>query len=239
MNHEQINKLTVNDVLIILLRRLITSLPNDFPHDEQWYWFKTAPEDYDTLELHELLTKPTLKEFEDELLVYKQELTDIENERLRIEALMERWNTLTRRDAGVPAFYRLIKFVANAQYYMLVMIKNKKQAVEAEALMTALELEDAKIVKENADRKKRDDLIAIGRKEKEQCENVNYLLAGYNTLRELTPQQATKLKSDFKSVKDKLDESNPKEAKTALESLTVDGTIITTEIKEALLKELQ
>jgi hypothetical protein len=238
MNHEQINKLTVNDVIEVLFFRLFKNQDLSTVPDK-WFWYKDDIISYDNLELHPSFVKPTLEEFEAELVKYKQELIDIENERLRIEALMERWNTLARRDAGIPAFYRLVKFVANAQYYMLVMIKNKKQAVEAEALMTALELEDAKIVKENADRKKRDDLIAIGRKEKEQCENVNYLLAGYNTLRELTPQQSAKLKSDFKSVKDKLNESNPKEAKTALESLAVDGTIITNEIKEALLKELQ
>ncbi len=237
MTIEQINKLTVDDVLIELLRRLV-DFEVPLPDGEFPYWFTDLNnKTYDNLILHERFIKPSLKEFEDELVIYKAELIAEETERLRKESLHARWNTIAQRDAGYPAFYRIVKNQPNASWFMNSLIEDKTLAVMAENILSQIEITDVAIIKENNDRKKRDDLIAIGRKEKEQCENVQYLLAGYLSKVTLTKPQETALANDLKVTKEKIASSKPKEVKAEIEKLTVNE-VITAEIKEALLKEL-
>lgn len=84
-----------------------------------------------------------------EFLLYKQELLDTELERLRVQDLKDRWETLKDRDAGVPSFRKLKPEVPNAQKYIMDLIKDKEREDEASAFFTALETEELSFIIDN------------------------------------------------------------------------------------------
>jgi hypothetical protein len=94
------------------------------------------------------------EELEAEFQFYKQELTIEEQANLdeieRKSDLTQRWRSIQNRDAGVPAFYQLLKDEpadhTNAEFYMLSLINDVNKKDEAELFMQQLEIKDLEII---------------------------------------------------------------------------------------------
>ena len=158
MNYEQINALTVNDTIHILFDRLITD-KSLVPENEFWLIYPEVVDPelsmYEQVNVYETLTKPTLQACEDELVIYKAELTADEDSRLaeiaRKDDLVNRFITIHNKNAGVSAFRECdsIKAItgdtANAKVYMRDLINDVSRSSEAEALMTEIEAKDVEL----------------------------------------------------------------------------------------------
>lgn len=116
MTLEEINALEIEDVSEILGQRLLV---------------KSLP--------------VTSENLATEFLLYKQELLDIETERLRIKDLRQRWKVMDEKESGYPAFRAIISDVPNPLKYFNDMIKDESKATEIEALMVQLETKDAEL----------------------------------------------------------------------------------------------
>lgn len=149
---ERIAALTLDEVFINILYRLVDF--STIPRDEVNYM---VSEDvtlsmYDRVALHSSLTKPTLTAMDSDLVVYKQELTDIENARLaeivRQNDLKARWKGIYDRDNGMPAFYSLIPDRPNHAVYLRDDILREQDHALAESRMQAIEAADVIVVKD-------------------------------------------------------------------------------------------
>ena len=154
MTLAEIAALTLDDVFYIILDRLVDQ--SGVPEGEDWF---TTTEGvtplYERTTLHVSLTKPTLQEMEDDLVVYKAELTAVEEARIaeveRQLNLRNRIIVIYNRDNGFPAFYRIVAGEPNAKKYLHDLITDPDRAAEAENLVTQIEAEDLVIQGELSD----------------------------------------------------------------------------------------
>lgn len=71
------------------------------------------------------------------------------------------------------------------------------------------------------------------------CESVLDLIAGYNIESNLTAEQVTELENTFSTIAMYLRANRPFSAKPLIEAIVPDETLVTTEMKTAILKELE
>lgn len=96
---------------------------------------------------------------------------------------------------------------------------------------------DAKIAKDLAE-KDIADKIAKGHKARAVCEQVLDLISGYNLERNLTIEQITQMQQVFSNIEFALRSGRPTMAKGLIQSMSVDGTIVTQDMKDSSLKLL-
>lgn len=142
MTLEQIQNLTLNESFVEVLDGLIDF--SQTPKGERSYWFfENEGSNYDRLELNKIFTKPSLKEMEAEFEIYKSKLTAKEEVRLiektRQNDLKYRFKTLKDRDAGLPAFYQIIKNTSNPAVYFTQSILKESNHSLAESRLKAIE----------------------------------------------------------------------------------------------------
>jgi hypothetical protein len=121
MTFEQINLLTIEPLIPLLIDRYLTRLN----------------------------IEPSQEELEAEFQFYKQELIQEETDNLieieRKSALTQRWRVLQNRDCGVPAYYQLIQTQPNAEFYMMSLINDVSKKEEAELFLQQIEAKDEEI----------------------------------------------------------------------------------------------
>jgi hypothetical protein len=133
MTFNEINALTVESSIMDLLPRLVNF--DSVPPEEMHY--SVSNDDslsmYERLSLHASLVKPELSDFEAELVVYKQELTDAEQARLdeiaRVADIIARYEAIP--DIQKP-FGRAGMSVTNPALEMRRIISEDDQACLAE-----------------------------------------------------------------------------------------------------------
>ena len=247
MNYEQINALTVENSIVDLLYKL-----RDFSilgEGEQHYYFVDDENEtnYNNLVVPAAeVTKPTLQEFENELVVWKAELTAEEDARLaeiaRKEDLTNRFNTIHSKDSGVPAFHQAALIVAetadtaNAKKYIFDLINDISRSAEAETLMSQIEAKDVELTAAQAVQAVKSTRKALGRLARETCQDVLDVIAGWNMERSLTEQQITDLQVAFSDTEAALQANRPHQAKPLIEAITPDEVLITQEMKDEVLE---
>lgn len=131
MTLEEISSLVLNDVINQVKSRVFASLDPQPVFDEE-----TGGE-YETW----FDSQFTQEQLDAEFLVYKQELIDTENERLRKEDLKTRFESLN--DMRL-AFHTLHPNTPNPAIWLKELLQ--KDAIEAEADMVALEAKDIELL---------------------------------------------------------------------------------------------
>lgn len=140
MTHNEINNLTVEGNEILLMMRIIDL--DNLPDGEEIYSFPEGEEpSYNNLILNSVFgTKPTNKDLQDELVIYKAELTTEENARLeelsRINDLNNRFNKLFDKRLAMPE-------ISNPDAYFRDMILKEVDKNLAESRMAAIEAIDS------------------------------------------------------------------------------------------------
>jgi len=182
---------------------------------------------YDRVIVHQNLVKPTLQNFQDELAQYKVELTAEENAKIaeaaRVSALNARWNAL----AGVRGAMDKAGVTTPNPMIELKRIIDEND----EATMGLLEVKAVEFDNEVAAAGSRSQRKQNGKLARKVCEGVLDLIAGYNLERTLTTAQIDSLQVTFSDANNYLRSSQPWAAKTAIEAIVPDGTLITQEMK--------
>lgn len=88
----------------------------------------------------------------------------------------------------------------------------------------------------NALRKK--ELLEAGKKAREVCTQCLDTIAGFNLSRSLTVEQITEMQSTFSQIQMALMTSRPSTAKFLIGAITVDGVLVTQEMKDDVLELL-
>ena len=243
MNYEEINALTVNDTIYILFDRLITD-KSLVPENESWIIYPEIVDPelsmYEQVNVYETLTKPTLQACEDELVIYKAELTADEDSRLaeiaRKDDLVSRFLIIHSKDAGIPAFYNSASIIAitgdkaNAKVYMRDLINDVSRAVEAESLMTEIEAKDVELTALQAIYNTKEARKALGRKSRLVCEEILDIIGGWNWTRALTQEQVTQMETTFANIQSALQALRPDRARTLIMDVEIDGVLLTQEM---------
>jgi len=221
MTIEQINALTVEDVLEILISRL---------YPDGW----VAPE---PAEGEEPAEHPPIEELEAELEIYKAELIAEEEARLaelaRIQDLNDRYSVF--EDFGL--LQSALSISNPAAYFRDEILKNSDKE-QAETNMVAIEsayttAKEAQVVAITKQQR-----IEKGRKARLTCENVMDLISGFNLDRELTIEQITTLQQTFANIESALKSGRPTFAKQMITALEPDGELVTQEMKDEALSLL-
>lgn len=140
MTLEQIGALTIEGNEITLMLRMIDL--SALPEGEVPYSFPEGFEpSYDNLILHPSLgSKPTNQDLQDELVLYKAELTTAEEARLaeiaRVEDLKTRWKNLFDKHLSNPG-------ITNPEAYFRDTILKEEDKNLAESRLAAIEVVDA------------------------------------------------------------------------------------------------
>lgn len=100
------------------------------------------------------------------------------------------------------------------------------------ALIPVVQLEQEEL-------KRKQDLIALGKKSREACDKALDLIAGYNLTNTLTDTQITEMTTTFSPIVMALSvHKRPNLAKSLISAITPDGTVITEQMKADLLEVL-
>lgn len=92
---------------------------------------------------------------------------------------------------------------------------------------------------EQAEVKRKEDLIALGKKSREACDKALDLIAGYNLSNTLTDEQITQMTTTFSPIVMALSvHKRPNLAKSLISAITPDGAIVTEQMKADLLEVL-
>ena len=87
--------------------------------------------------------------------------------------------------------------------------------------------------------KARMDMISIGKKVKEVCDNCLDIITGFNVTRQLTAEQVTQLTIDCAPIMQDLMDRRPWSAKLKIQAMDVDGVLITQTMVDMVLEELK
>lgn len=249
MNYEEINALTVNGTIYILFDRLITD-KSLVPENESWILYPEIVDPelsmYEQVNVYETLTKPTLQACEDELVIYKAELTADEDSRLaeiaRKDDLVSRFLIIHSKDTGIPAFYNSASIIAitgdkaNAKVYMRDLINDISRAVEAETLMIEIEAKDVELTTAQVIQQTKAARKELGMKARKICEEVLDVVAGWNISRELTSEQVNQMITNFAIANTHLKNFRPNSAKTAIQEIEIDGILVTQEMYDEVIE---
>lgn len=181
--------------------------------------------DYDRFILNENLGKPSLGRIENEFQEYKNELIRKKNLELK-----ETWGQM--KDPRM-AFNELGELPVNTDMVLKEILENEDEPY-LNSIVSAYSIAKEKQNKKDARRKKKD----IGRKVRGMCESAMDVIIGYNVTRELTKQQQNAMKQAFKDIMDYLESYQPKAALELVELVTVDGVLVTQEMKDDVIEEL-
>jgi len=106
---------------------------------------------YERLEMNLPLVKPEEKAITD---IFKR----IKAERIARAEIKRRYKDLMKRDGGLPSFHRIKKNIPNAVKYIKDLLKDRSRDIEAESLISQLEIEHDKLEAEETARRKRKDI---------------------------------------------------------------------------------
>jgi hypothetical protein len=81
--------------------------------------------------------------------------------------------------------------------------------------------------------------IAIGKLARNACQSVLDLISGYNIDRELSAEQVTAMQVGFSDIEKALQSNRPSSAKQLISQVTVDGVVVTQEMKDIALELLK
>lgn len=231
MNFEQITALTYEECFDLLLPRIldisgITGPSYSLDVDEE-------KDFYARIMMNEALVKPSIARIEEELADYKAELTAIEQARLdeiaRVADINARWNAI----ADIRGAIHKASIAASnpATELKRMILENDTAALEdLEAGSTVWNAEQVKLT----EAKTRKDAGALARN---ACDEVLNLIAGINLERTLTAEQIDTMQATFASTFGMLSAGRPWTAKLLLIDITPDGTIVTEDMKTAILEE--
>lgn len=85
---------------------------------------------------------------------------------------------------------------------------------------------------------RRNELLELGRMDKQKCDNALLIIGGINRDRVLTADQINQMQSQFGTIETLLKSGRPTTAKSLVQALTPDGDLITQEMKELVTAEL-
>lgn len=143
MTIEEINALTVETLEVELIGRIYRK---EDPRPEE-------------------IPNYTIEQLEAELLIYKDELIVIENERLRVQDLKDRFKVIEDIDAGFPAAGALYLGGNAAVYFRDRILKESNHTLAESRLSTfedkAIEIETARLASEVIKESKRADKEAL------------------------------------------------------------------------------
>ena len=223
MDLAEIDALTVEDVLDILLFRLVDFSGID--KEIQFVFADAAPTKYENLILNSKLTKPHIADFEAELLIYKEELRfklgqaeiarlEAEKKEAEIEAFTERTNAIVdihqcMRHIGITASNLAIieaHMLRDLDYELLELLEAATPEVIAE--MQAVGEEDA--------------LLKLGREYRQVCQDVLDLVTGYNRYITRPGTEVDTLQGKYSSIEKALKDNRPITAKALLDAAPDD-----------------
>lgn len=119
---------------------------------------------------------------------------------------------------------------------MALLIKAIKDNKD-EAKLACIESKKVEVENEQLAEKARLDRIKKGRQAREFSNYILDIIAGYNIERKLTKGQINQMMVTFKDIFDALKAGRPDTAKELINAITPDGTIVTQEMKDAILLE--
>lgn len=232
MNLQAIQELTLDKCFGTVLSRVIDL--SIVPQGQPLYTLHLdeSKSFYDRVILNAVLVKPSLQDLEAELAEYKTELTVAENARLaeiaRVEDIMSRFSAI-QDIRGVAASINVD--CPNPPSLLKEIIQNNSQQLLAslEAAATAFSI---KVQRE----KDIEQVRKVGAIAVKACNHVIEVIAGYNITRLLTPAQKDSMLVQFAPVLQALQQFRPGVAKSLIEAITPDETLVTSDMKSDILE---
>jgi len=195
---------------------------NDYEVDHLWYSVKQydldeeLPEVYERIMLFEKPSKALIQIEIDKIMAVAQAKMDWRNRVLFI------------KDISV-----LLKRCGNDEINgqsVLNRIYNDKSDSNL-ALLNCIETEETKFKSETSLKLIKENKIQTGIAIRNVCQTALDLIAGYNVANSLSEAQVDSMQSTFAEIEKSLKSSRPKKAKVLIQAVSVDGTIITEQMK--------
>lgn len=227
---DQINALTLEDVLYIVLDRIldlsgITGPAYMLDEDESLPF-------YDRIIVNQSLVKPPLATLEQELSDYKAELVAAENARLaeiaRVKDIRDRFNAI--KDIR-GAINKANLSVTNPAIELERIVKEDDQV-----MLGIIETKAAEFDAEVAKNEVRSQRKALGRQSRLISEEILDIVAGHSIQNNLNPAQKDQMEVDFASILQALKVNRPKKAKALILAVQPDGVLVTQEMKDEILE---
>lgn len=234
MTLEQINALTLEDTLDVILDRILDT--SELPEGQKIYMLdqdESLPF-YDRIIVHQLLVKPPLHNLQVELTQYKQELTVIEQARLdelaRIQGLKDRFNALSDIRGAIA---KLSLDIPNPSLELQRIIDEND-----EARLSALESAHADYLNELAASDAAELADKVAKSLVETCLGCVELVMKFNISNGLTGAQKDLQATNYADVFGALRDWRPGKAKSLISASNPDGTLVTQGLKDDLLAYL-
>lgn len=234
MNLDDIKLLTIETTFDLLIGRLVDF--SKVPDGEVRYKISNEEDKdfYERITIHKSVKLPTQKQFEEELELYKKELTKKEEARLaeieRVEKLKQRLAAITDirgafAGAGVKVSNPALK---------------EREIIESNdvSLIKKLEQYNEKMKQVAAKEKVKAPRLAIGKAIRLMCNEFMDLVLGYNVERNLSAEQVTEMVITFGPILSLIQVFRPGEARVLVEEVKPDGILVTQEMKDDLLEVL-
>ena len=241
MTLTEINNLTMNDVIEILLQRVLDySVLGD---GDQPYILDPLVDENDVrtfLQRVSFNTKLIIPvdleaQLNAEFLVYQQELLNEENARLaeiaRMQDLKDRVKAL--KDINRTHF-NLNPDIPNVTLWIKENIY-EADPTSAENNLQALETEDANVKTAKDAQVVIDNKVATGQFVRKVCSYILDLVIGNNKEKNLTEAQLNQMEVDYANVFKHLQNYRPIDAKNAIVAMSPDGTLVTQADKDEYL----
>jgi len=221
----EINSITVDEVIIELMSRLLDL--SVIPIGTNFYNLLPEGQDlYERVQVHILLTKPSMEELEFELINYKLEILEAFDEtaaeRERVEALETRFTALSD--------LRVLMSRTNNQQPNMKIFKRDLINDDNTALLGILEAEDAIYKVEKAEDDDLHDDIREGKRAKEVCDELLNVIRGRNGKRSFKRSEVRAMKTAFADLLEFLRDGMPSEARVEVDAVT-ETTVLDLKVK--------
>ncbi len=231
MTLAEISALTIEDAFPELFNRVMQEGLS--PEDQSDYTILDVGSDFydDKVLFNSVYVKPPKSVFEAELVVYKAELSAVEQARLdevaRVDDIKSRFAAITDLHY---AFSEASKDIPNPAVELQRIIDEDDQTFlsEIEAGWTSAQ---AKISQETAREAKRAAGASVGNIAKEVVE----VIAGHNLSNSLSVADIDQMEADHGAIFDALNKSRPDKAKPLIEAIVPDGSRVTQDMKDDVL----
>lgn len=192
----------------------------------------TAPEgDYDYWEW--LRTEVSESELEAEFLIFKQELLDAENERLRKEDFRNRINAIEDLSGS---FHSIHNDIPNHAKF-LKDLEDHHDHEYVESIISALESKDAELKTQKINEGKIQAKKKMGGSVRLICAELLDMVAANNIEKSLTGEQIDQMELDYSDILKALQNNRPAKAKDLIVAMDPDGTLVTMDDKAEYLAE--
>ncbi len=202
MTLEEINDLSLNEVFEVILRRVDSTTPYIL-HDDD------LKSPYANLEMDPM---PDFNLLEEEFVVYKQELLDTENERLRKVDIVQRWEAMTRNVSTL----RSLHDIPNPAAWLRDLLLNEDHTFVEDFLV---EIETAHPSVDAAETFQEEIALNIqqGADSQNLCNSILALVGGHNIAANLTTEEIQAFIVSFTTIQTLLKNNMPTTAKPLIE----------------------